>query len=34
MDTPSTVSQFLKTIQQARTEWKTLLEPIDRSKMT
>ena len=27
MDTPATVSQFLKTIQQARTEWKNLLEP-------
>ena len=33
MDPPSTVSQFLKTIQQARIEWKTLLEPIDQSKM-
>jgi uncharacterized damage-inducible protein DinB len=34
MDTPATVSQFLKTIQQARAEWNDLLEPIDQSKMT
>lgn len=34
METPSTVSQLLKTIQQVRTEWATLLESIDQSKLT
>lgn len=34
MDTPFTVSQLLKTIQQARTEWNALIEPVDQSKMT
>ena len=34
IDTPSTVSQLIKTIQQARSEWNALIEPIGRSKMT
>ena len=34
MDTPSTVSQLLQTIQQARNEWNALLEPVNQSKMT
>ena len=34
MDTPTTGSQFLEIIQQARAEWNALLEPIDQSKIT
>jgi uncharacterized damage-inducible protein DinB len=34
METPSTVPQFLETIQHARNKWNALIEPIDKSNMT
>ena len=33
MESPTSVSQFLETIQQARADWNTLLESIDKSNM-